>query len=164
MISPAVQRAARVASRVVSAMDSLIGVSSGGQGRPPRAGTGASPRGMPAGAGVSLWSNGVKVLCRLGLGPALRGVGGMMRQMCYRAKTGELLTRFTFATSAEHTRALANRGPCLMGPRDAGTRPRLPALAFIRARDRSLAGEPAPARGLCLWEVLYGPQDGAWPP
>lgn len=49
----------------------------------------------PAGAGVSLWSNGVKVLCRLGLGPALRGVGGMMRQMCYRTKTGELLTRFS---------------------------------------------------------------------
>ncbi len=26
---------------------------------------------------------------------------------------------------------------------------------IIRSRDRSLAGEPAPAHGLCLWEVLY---------
>lgn len=27
--------------------------------------------------------------------------------------------------------------------------------ALIRARDRSLAAEPAPPHGLCLWEVLY---------
>jgi len=27
--------------------------------------------------------------------------------------------------------------------------------AIIRARDRSLAAEPAPPHGLCLWEVLY---------
>ena len=27
---------------------------------------------------------------------------------------------------------------------------------IIRARDRSLAGPPAPPHGLCLWEVLYG--------
>jgi len=26
---------------------------------------------------------------------------------------------------------------------------------IIRSKDRSLAGEPAPAQGLCLWEVLY---------
>jgi tRNA pseudouridine38-40 synthase len=26
---------------------------------------------------------------------------------------------------------------------------------IMRAKDRSLAGEPAPAHGLCLWEVLY---------
>ena len=30
--------------------------------------------------------------------------------------------------------------------------------AIIRARDRSAAGQPAPAHGLCLWEVRY-PQD-----
>lgn len=28
--------------------------------------------------------------------------------------------------------------------------------AVIRAKDRSHAGEPAPAHGLCLWEVSYG--------
>lgn len=27
---------------------------------------------------------------------------------------------------------------------------------ILRARDRSLAGPPAPPQGLCLWEVLYG--------
>jgi tRNA pseudouridine38-40 synthase len=27
---------------------------------------------------------------------------------------------------------------------------------IIRAKDRALAGEPAPAEGLCLWEVTYG--------
>ena len=26
---------------------------------------------------------------------------------------------------------------------------------IIRSRDRSLAGEPAPPHGLCLWEVHY---------
>jgi tRNA pseudouridine38-40 synthase len=27
--------------------------------------------------------------------------------------------------------------------------------AVIRARSRAAAGQPAPAHGLCLWEVLY---------
>jgi FAD-dependent urate hydroxylase len=49
----------------------------------------------PAGAGVSLWSNGVKVLSRLGLGAAIRAIGGPMRQMSYRSKSGELLTSFS---------------------------------------------------------------------
>jgi len=48
-----------------------------------------------AGAGVSLWSNGVKVLGRLGLGAALAAVGGRMERMCYRSKSGELLTDFS---------------------------------------------------------------------
>ena len=43
-----------------------------------------------AGAGVSLWSNGVKVLGRLGLGAQLAAVGGRMDRMCYRSKGGEL--------------------------------------------------------------------------
>ena len=28
-------------------------------------------------------------------------------------------------------------------------------LGVLRARDRSLAGQPAPPHGLCLWEVGY---------
>ena len=34
---------------------------------------------------------------------------------------------------------------------------------IIRSRDRSLAGEPAPPHGLCLWQVLYGPGPAAHP-
>ncbi len=49
----------------------------------------------PAGAGVSLWSNGIKVLNRLGLGQAVRAIGGPMRNMCYVSKSGETLTQFS---------------------------------------------------------------------
>jgi FAD-dependent urate hydroxylase len=49
---------------------------------------------LPAGAGVSLWSNGVKVLDRLGLGPALAAAGGRMERICYRDRQGQLLTEF----------------------------------------------------------------------
>jgi FAD-dependent urate hydroxylase len=49
----------------------------------------------PAGAGVSLWSNGIKVLNRLGLGAKVRAIGGPMRQMSYRSKSGEVLTSFS---------------------------------------------------------------------
>jgi FAD-dependent urate hydroxylase len=45
----------------------------------------------PAGAGISLWSNGVKVLNRLGLGKDIAKIGGQMNQMQYRSLTGELL-------------------------------------------------------------------------
>ncbi|MEG3899656.1 MULTISPECIES: FAD-dependent urate hydroxylase HpxO [unclassified Microcoleus] len=45
----------------------------------------------PAGAGISLWSNGVKVLNRLGLGEKMAKIGGQMERMEYRTKTGELL-------------------------------------------------------------------------
>jgi FAD-dependent urate hydroxylase len=38
----------------------------------------------PVGAGISLWSNGVKVLNRLGLGQEMAAIGGPMRQMQYR--------------------------------------------------------------------------------
>ncbi|MEM8504173.1 MAG: FAD-dependent urate hydroxylase HpxO [Cyanobacteria bacterium P01_D01_bin.1] len=51
----------------------------------------------PAGAGISLWSNGVKVLNRLGLGPEISEIGGPMQQMAYYAKSGELLTRFSLS-------------------------------------------------------------------
>jgi FAD-dependent urate hydroxylase len=49
----------------------------------------------PAGAGVSLWSNGIKVLNRLGLGEAVRAIGGPMQQMCYLSKEGGTLTSFS---------------------------------------------------------------------
>lgn len=45
----------------------------------------------PAGAGISLWSNGVKVLNRLGLGKELAAIGGQMNRMEYLTPIGELL-------------------------------------------------------------------------
>lgn len=45
----------------------------------------------PVGAGISLWSNGVKVLNRLGLGDRIAKIGGIMNHMQYRAQNGELL-------------------------------------------------------------------------
>jgi FAD-dependent urate hydroxylase len=49
----------------------------------------------PAGAGISLWSNGVKVLNRLGLGAAIAQVGGQMSRMAYFNAQGEVLTDFS---------------------------------------------------------------------
>ncbi|MCU0570271.1 MAG: FAD-dependent urate hydroxylase HpxO [Oculatellaceae cyanobacterium Prado106] len=45
----------------------------------------------PAGAGISLWSNGVKVLNSLGMGKAIAAIGGQMDRMQYRSLSGELL-------------------------------------------------------------------------
>jgi FAD-dependent urate hydroxylase len=45
----------------------------------------------PVGAGISLWSNGVKVLNRLGLGQEMAAIGGPMRHMQYRWRDGTLL-------------------------------------------------------------------------
>ena len=45
----------------------------------------------PVGAGISLWSNGVKVLNRLGMGKQMAKIGGLMDRMEYRTMTGELL-------------------------------------------------------------------------
>ncbi|MFB2934422.1 FAD-dependent urate hydroxylase HpxO [Aerosakkonemataceae cyanobacterium BLCC-F154] len=45
----------------------------------------------PAGAGISLWSNGVKVLNKLGLGDRMAAIGGQMNQMQYRSYKDELL-------------------------------------------------------------------------
>jgi len=53
------------------------------------------PELLPAGAGVSLWSNGVKVLDRLGLGADIRAIGGPMQQMGYCSKSGERLCHFS---------------------------------------------------------------------
>ena len=49
----------------------------------------------PAGAGISLWSNGVKVLDALGLGPGIAAVGGDMRRMRYRDRDGVELCEFS---------------------------------------------------------------------
>ncbi len=45
----------------------------------------------PVGAGISLWSNGVKVLNHLGLGAKMAQIGGQMNRMEYRTATGEVL-------------------------------------------------------------------------
>ncbi len=49
----------------------------------------------PAGAGISLWSNGVKVLNRLGLGKEIASIGGLMEQVSYYNSAGEKLTNFS---------------------------------------------------------------------
>lgn len=45
----------------------------------------------PAGAGISLWSNGIKVLNKLGLGEKVAAIGGQMNRMEYRSDRGEIL-------------------------------------------------------------------------
>lgn len=55
----------------------------------------------PAGAAISLWSNGVKVLNRLGLGKAIASIGGPMERMVYYSHTGELLTDFSLSPLIE---------------------------------------------------------------
>ena len=49
----------------------------------------------PAGAGISLWSNGVKVMNRLGLGKEIAEIGGPMKRMTYFNKSGKTLTDFS---------------------------------------------------------------------
>lgn len=49
----------------------------------------------PAGAAISLWSNGVKVLNRLGLGEEIARIGGIMDRMAYHSHTGEKLNDFS---------------------------------------------------------------------
>jgi FAD-dependent urate hydroxylase len=51
----------------------------------------------PAGAGISLWSNGGKVLNRLGLGPGLAAIGGQMDRVAYHSAQGECLTDFSLS-------------------------------------------------------------------
>lgn len=46
----------------------------------------------PAGAGISLWSNGIKVLNRLGLGEKVANIGGQMNRMEYRSHKDERLS------------------------------------------------------------------------
>ncbi len=49
----------------------------------------------PVGAGISLWSNGVKVLNRLGLGEKMAVIGGQMDRMEYRHLSGALLNEIS---------------------------------------------------------------------
>ncbi len=55
----------------------------------------------PAGAGISLWSNGVKVLDALGLGDDVAVVGGRMKRMGYRDQHGTPLCEFSLAPLVE---------------------------------------------------------------
>lgn len=58
----------------------------------------------PVGAALSLWSNGVKVLNWLGLGPQVAALGGRMDDMAYYdGHTGEELCRFSLAPVTAQT-------------------------------------------------------------
>ena len=49
----------------------------------------------PAGAAISLWSNGVKVLNSLGLSQEIASIGGQMERTTYYSHRGEKLTDFS---------------------------------------------------------------------
>jgi len=49
----------------------------------------------PKGAGISLWSNGVKVLDALGLGAEVAAVGGRMARLAYHDRSGATLCDFS---------------------------------------------------------------------
>ena len=58
----------------------------------------------PVGAALSLWSNGVKVLNWLGLGPQVAALGGQMDDMAYcDGHTGDELCRFSLAPVTTQT-------------------------------------------------------------
>lgn len=58
----------------------------------------------PVGAALSLWSNGVKVLNWLGLGPQVAALGGQMDDMAYYdGHTGDELCRFSLAPVTTQT-------------------------------------------------------------
>ena len=58
----------------------------------------------PVGAALSLWSNGVKVLNWLGLGPQVAALGGRMDDMAYYdGHTGDELCRFSLAPVTAQT-------------------------------------------------------------
>lgn len=52
------------------------------------------PTMRPVGAGISLWSNGVKVLNLLGLGPEVAAIGGIMDRVVYRDPAGDPYCEF----------------------------------------------------------------------
>jgi FAD-dependent urate hydroxylase len=54
-----------------------------------------APELRPVGAGISLWSNGVKVLDALGLGAEVAAAGGRMDRMGYRDAAGASLCEFS---------------------------------------------------------------------
>lgn len=58
----------------------------------------------PVGAALSLWSNGVKVLNWLGLGPQVAALGGQMDDMAYYdGHTGDEMCRFSLAPVTAQT-------------------------------------------------------------
>ncbi|SIR91531.1 FAD-dependent urate hydroxylase HpxO [Microbacterium sp. RURRCA19A] len=58
----------------------------------------------PVGAALSLWSNGVKVLNWLGLGPQVAALGGQMHDMAYYdGHTGDEMCRFSLASVTAQT-------------------------------------------------------------
>lgn len=62
----------------------------------------------PAGAAISVWSNGVHVLDRLGVGEAVRRAAGEMTHMAYRSAADRPLTEFGLAPLYE----AAGRAAC----------------------------------------------------
>lgn len=54
-----------------------------------------------------------------------------------RVVTAEILNRFTLHSSADHTRPLPNRAPCILLPRTPATPPPTTALTLMRIRDQS---------------------------
>jgi len=50
-----------------------------------------APEILPVGAAISVWSNGVKVMNRLGFGKQMIYLGGMMDKMAYRSVNDELM-------------------------------------------------------------------------
>lgn len=56
----------------------------------------------PVGAAISVWSNGVKCLNRLGLGPKVAALGGLVERMGYcEAKSGAVMTEFSLQPLVE---------------------------------------------------------------
>lgn len=56
----------------------------------------------PVGAAISVWSNGVKCLNRLGLGAQVAALGGLVERMGYReAKSGAVMTEFSLKPLVE---------------------------------------------------------------
>src|SRR6478609_5306575 len=55
----------------------------------------------PVGAGISLWSNGVKVLNALGLGPEIAAAGGVMDHVSYLDRDGKELCSFSLEPLVE---------------------------------------------------------------
>lgn len=58
----------------------------------------------PVDAGISLWSNGAKVLTHLGMGEQLAAIGGTMNQMAYHYKTGQQLNEISLLPLIDEVR------------------------------------------------------------
>ncbi|WP_218021202.1 hypothetical protein [Nocardia crassostreae] len=61
-----------------------------------------------------------------------RGFATLTMRICAQ----EVLARYRLDSTAEHTRSLPNRGPCLLTPRSARSRPPGLSLTLMRWRDR----------------------------